>query len=81
MHQDMQDASGVNRNRIVTVSLVTVCRGFQMLTFSGIALFLPLIRKDLGLSFAQGGALSAATTSVYALMQIPAGYLTDRFSA
>ena len=80
MQQDMQDTTGIKKNRIITVSLVTVCRGFQMLTFAGIALFLPLIRKDLGLSFTQGGTLSAATTSVYALMQIPAGYLTDRFS-
>jgi sugar phosphate permease len=46
----------------------------------GIALLLPVIRKDLGLSFTQGGSLAAATTLVYALMQIPAGYLSDRFS-
>jgi len=46
----------------------------------GIALLLPIIRKDLGLSFTQGGSLAAATTLVYALMQIPAGYLSDRFS-
>ena len=77
----MQDTAGIKKNRMVTVSLVTVCRGFQMLTFAGIALFLPLIRKDLGLSFTQAGTLSAATTLVYALMQIPAGYLTDRFGS
>lgn len=56
-----------------------LCRSFQVLTVSGVALFLPLIRRDLGLSFTQGGTLSAATILTYALMQIPVGYLTDRF--
>jgi sugar phosphate permease len=46
----------------------------------GIALLLPMIRGDLHLSFTQGGTLAAATTLVYAFMQIPAGYLSDRFS-
>jgi nitrate/nitrite transporter NarK len=46
----------------------------------GIALFLPLIREDLGLSFAQAGQLAAIATLVYALMQVPAGWLTDRYS-
>jgi nitrate/nitrite transporter NarK len=53
----------------------------QALAFGGIALFLPLIRDDLGLSFTQAGALSAVSTLVYAFMQIPAGYLADRFGA
>ncbi len=52
---------------------------FQNLALYGIALFLPEIRKDFGLSFTQGGALSAASIMAYALMQIPAGYLADRF--
>ncbi|MGB7543332.1 MAG: MFS transporter, partial [Burkholderiales bacterium] len=38
-----------------------------------------LIREDLHISFTQAGVLSAATTFTYALCQIPAGYLTDRF--
>ena len=45
----------------------------------GIALFLPLIRAEIGLSFTQAGVLGAASTGVYALMQIPAGFLADRF--
>src|SRR5258707_9947535 len=40
-----------------------------------IALFLPLIREDLGMTFAQAGMLSAAATFTYALGQIPGGYL------
>jgi sugar phosphate permease len=41
---------------------------------------LPLIRQDLGLTFAQAGSLASASLLVYALMQIPAGYLADRRS-
>ena len=50
-----------------------------MLTLGGIALFLPLIREDLHIGFAQAGMLSAAATFTYAFGQIPAGYLADRF--
>jgi nitrate/nitrite transporter NarK len=60
-------------------TLIVACQSMQSLAFGGIALFLPLIRKDIGLSFAQGGALAAVGTLTYALMQIPSGYLADRF--
>jgi ACS family D-galactonate transporter-like MFS transporter len=63
----------------VTVTLVVICQGFNMLTVGGIALFLPLIREDLGMSFSQAGLLSAVSTFTYALGQIPAGLLADRF--
>jgi sugar phosphate permease len=74
------DNAAINKARKITVSLTVVCQSFQALSIGGIALLLPLIRQDLGLSFTQGGSLAAATTLVYALMQIPAGYLSDRFS-
>jgi nitrate/nitrite transporter NarK len=67
------------RGGALTVGLVVVCQGFNMLTVGGIALFLPLIREDLGMSFAQAGLLSAVSTFTYALGQIPAGVLADRF--
>lgn len=67
------------RDGAATVSLVILCQGFQALTLGAIALFLPLIRADLHISFTQAGVLSAATTLTYALCQIPAGWLTDRF--
>jgi nitrate/nitrite transporter NarK len=68
-----------SRGAALTVTLVVICQGFNMLTVGGIALFLPLIREDLGMSFAQAGLLSAAATFTYALGQIPAGVLADRF--
>ena len=71
----------MRRDATLTVTLVVVCQGFNMLTVGGIALFLPLIREDLGMSFAQAGLLSAVSTFTYALGQIPAGVLADRFGS
>jgi nitrate/nitrite transporter NarK len=80
MNGDMKESKTVHRDRITTVSLTVLCQSFQALSVGGIALLLPIISKDLGLSFTQGGSLAAATTLTYALMQIPAGYLSDHFS-
>jgi sugar phosphate permease len=79
MNANEQQSTVFKRNRILTVFLVTLCLISQSVTLFGIAIFLPEIRKDLGLSFTQGGALSAASLLTYALMQIPAGFLADRF--
>jgi len=67
------------RDRLVNVSLVILCQSFQVIAIGGIALFLPMIRVDLGISFTQGGTLAVASILTYALMQIPAGYLADRY--
>jgi sugar phosphate permease len=68
-----------NRDGVTTVSLVVLCQLFHGLTFSGIPMFLPLIRDDLHITFSQAGLLSAAATLSYAFGQVPAGYLSDRF--
>ncbi len=70
-----------NKHRISTIVLIIFCISIQTIALSGIGLFLPEIRKELGLSFTQGGALSAASLFVYAAMQIPGGYLADRFGS
>ena len=80
MDIEIKGSKVLKRDRIATVSLTVLCQSFQALSMGGIALLLPTIRKDLGLTFTQGGSLAAATTLVYAMMQIPAGYLSDRFS-
>jgi ACS family D-galactonate transporter-like MFS transporter len=67
------------RDGVTTVTLVVLCQVFHSLTFIGVALFLPLIREDLGITFAQAGLLSAAGTLTYGLGQLPAGYLSDRY--
>ncbi|WP_249714204.1 MFS transporter [Rhizomonospora bruguierae] len=87
MSTDVATASGrglgahgsPGRGRLLSIALIVGGQSFQALASGGIALFLPLIRTDLGLSFAQAGTLAAASTFVYALMQVPSGLLSDRF--
>ena len=69
----------MRRDAFNTVALVVFCQVVHGLTFSAIPLLLPLIRTDLQINFTQAGLLSAAATLSYALGQIPAGYLSDRF--
>ncbi|BCB91270.1 hypothetical protein Psuf_085830 [Phytohabitans suffuscus] len=66
-------------SRRVRIGLILVAQSTQNLTIGAIALFLPLIRDDIQMSFSQAGSLAVAATLVYAFMQIPAGYLGDRF--
>ncbi len=79
MNQDRQHGEADKNNRAGNVFLILLCLSFQTVSLAGTALFLPVIRGALGLSFTQGGSLSAAATFVYALMQIPSGYLADRY--
>jgi sugar phosphate permease len=61
-----------------------------LLVFSGVinyvdraslAVGLPLIRKELGISIAHSGVLLSAFLLVYAFCQLPAGAVVDRFGA
>lgn len=61
-------------------TLIVAAQSTQAIAVGAIALFLPLIRANLGITFTQAGALAAATTLTYALMQIPSGLLADRFN-
>jgi sugar phosphate permease len=63
----------------LTVALVVLCQLVHGISFSAMPLLLPLIREDLGISFTDAGLLSAAATFSYALGQIPAGFLSDRY--
>jgi sugar phosphate permease len=72
-------ADAIPRDGVKTVTLVVLCQVVHGITFSAIPLLLPLIRADLQISFTQAGMLSAAVTLSYALGQIPAGFLSDRF--
>lgn len=67
------------RGRLVNVCVICLCQAFHSLTFIGLSLFLPLIREDLQISYTQAGMLSVAATLSYALGQIPAGFLADRW--
>src|SRR5512135_2157845 len=72
-------APAFDRAAVSTVRLVVLCQLAHGLTFTAIPLLLPLIRPDLGISFTDAGMLTAAATLSYALGQIPAGLLADRF--
>ncbi|MFQ5849782.1 MAG: MFS transporter [Candidatus Binatia bacterium] len=79
MNQDKRHGDAGRNTVPVNIFLIMLCQSFQTVSLAGIALFLPVIRSDLSLSFTQGGTLSAAAILVYALMQIPSGYLADRY--
>jgi nitrate/nitrite transporter NarK len=79
MNKDTQRSYEGNKNRVTNVALVMLCLSFQGMAFAGVALVLPVMLRDLDLSFTQGGTFSAAAIFVYASMQIPAGYLADRY--
>ncbi|MDR2566867.1 MAG: MFS transporter [Bifidobacteriaceae bacterium] len=69
------------RSNKLSAALIVVCQSLQTLSIGGVSLFLPLIRADLGLTFAQAGFISSAALFSFALMQIPAGWLADRLGA
>ena len=71
--------SAQRRDGINTTALVVLCQIVHGITFTAIPLLLPLIRGDLDINFTQAGTLMAVATLSYALGQIPAGYLADRY--
>jgi len=79
MKSDIQQDKSLTRGRGITISLLMLCLSFQAMIGGALSLFLPMIQDDLVLSFTQAGTLAASSTLTYALMQIPAGYLGDRF--
>ena len=79
MNTASDHAPAQHRDRILTVSLVILCQVVHGISFSAMPLLLPLIREDLHITFTQAGLLSAAATFSYALGQIPAGFLSDRY--
>jgi predicted MFS family arabinose efflux permease len=74
-----QPRTEVNGHRTIRICLILLLQSFQTVSGAGIALLLPTIRPDLGLSFTEAGTLAAANIFSYALMQMPAGYLADRY--
>jgi predicted MFS family arabinose efflux permease len=69
----------VERHKARQILFILLLQSFQTVSGAGIALLLPSIRKELALSFTEGGTLAAANIFSYALLQLPAGYLSDRY--
>jgi predicted MFS family arabinose efflux permease len=68
------------KGKIQTLALTLLCQSTHGVLLAGLPLLLPLIRQDLGLNYSQAGILASASLAVYAVMQIPAGYITDHYS-
>jgi DHA1 family inner membrane transport protein len=62
-------------------ALLVLGQSVQSLAVTGLALFLPLIRKDIHLTFSQAGVVIVAATLTFALFQVPVGFMTDRLGA
>ena len=69
------------RSRVVAIAGLVVGQSTQAILIGGLALFLPLVSADLGLSLSQVGTIAAVATMAYALAQVPAGYVTERIGA
>ncbi|MGE5301851.1 MAG: MFS transporter [Alphaproteobacteria bacterium] len=69
----------MERYKARQIFFILLLQSFQTVSGAGIALLLPSIRKELELSFTEGGTLAAANIFSYALLQLPAGYLSDRY--
>ena len=53
----MIQADVLSKNRKVSIMLVLFCAFFQMVPIGAVALLLPRIRDELGMTFAQAGSL------------------------
>lgn len=71
--------ASTTRGVALNSTLIVVAQSTQAIAVGAIALFLPLIRADLGLTFGQAGLLAAVATLSYAFMQIPSGIFADRY--
>ncbi len=71
----------LGRSRSVLVGLLVLAGCINFIDRSAVSIALPAIRTDLGLSAGQAGLLLSAFAWSYAVAQLPAGSLVDRFGA
>ena len=75
----LRSALPADRYNARPIFFILLLQSFQTVSGAGIALLLPAIRHEFALTFTQGGTLAAANIFSYALLQLPAGYLADRY--
>lgn len=75
----MPDSSRATRVRHGVLFLVLAVTAISYLDRVCISMTAPFMQKDLGLSDAQMGFVFSAFTLAYALFEVPAGWLADRF--
>jgi sugar phosphate permease len=74
-------SSRVRRVQRMALVLLLLSGVVSYVDRASLAVGLPLIRQDLGISIAHSGVLLSAFLLVYAFSQLPAGALVDRFGA
>ncbi len=74
-------SSRIRRLQRTALILVLVSGVVNYVDRATLAVALPLIRHDLGISIAESGVLLSAFLCVYAISQLPVGALVDRFGA
>jgi nitrate/nitrite transporter NarK len=72
--------AATTEGRLKTLILTSLCVFTLGIPYAGLPLLLPLIRQDLGLTYSQAGSLSLAYLLINILMQLPSGFLADRYS-
>jgi MFS family permease len=73
--------SRIRRIQKTALTLLLISGVINYIDRATLAIGLPLIRRDLGISVAQSGFLLSAFLCAYALFQLPAGGLVDRLGA
>jgi sugar phosphate permease len=73
--------AATNKGRLRTLAFTTLCLTMQAVPMGGLPLLLTLVRQNMGLTYSQAGSLASAYLLVYAIMQLPAGYFSDRYAA
>ena len=74
-------SSRIRRIQRTALILVLISGVVNYVDRASVAVGLPLIRHDLGISIAHSGVLLSAFLLVYAFCQLPAGAVVDRFGA
>ncbi len=74
-------SSRIRHIQRVALALVLVSGVINYVDRASLAVGLPLIRQDLGISIAHSGILLSAFLFVYAFCQLPAGAVVDRLGA
>ncbi len=74
-------SDGATRARHAVIAWILVAAAISYLDRVCISTAAPAIKADLGLSDSQMGLVFSAFTLAYALFEIPAGWLADRFGA
>jgi sugar phosphate permease len=78
---DLLASPRIRRIQTVALVLLTIGGVINYVDRATLAVGLPLIRGDLHLSLTESGVLSSAFLWAYAVFQLPAGPLIDRFGA